>query len=56
MIITHLSDKGRPMKHVKRMGFDDTFVPQGNRDKLLKRYGLDVEGIIKTVRLLLDET
>ena len=56
MIITALAEQGKPLKKVKRLGFEDTFVPQGNRDKLLRRFGLDVEGILKTMRILINET
>ncbi len=56
MIITYLAEQGKPLGKVKRLGFEDQFVPQGNRDKLLRRFGLDVEGILKTMRGLVNET
>ncbi len=55
MVISHLAEKGMMPKHVKRLGFDGRYVPQGNRDALLKRYGLDAENVVETMKALLDE-
>jgi transketolase C-terminal domain/subunit len=39
---------GRP---VIRIGLPDKFIPCGDRDVLLRKYGLDSQGIADTIRL-----
>lgn len=41
-----VSDKA----HVTCVGLPDAFIKQGKRQDVLAKYGLDVEGIVKTVR------
>ncbi len=55
MIITYLCEQGKTPLKVRRLGFDDGYVPQGHRDKLLSRYGLDASGVVKAMRTLLNE-
>jgi len=40
---------------VKRMGVPDEFVEHGTQEELRARFGLNAEGIERTVRLLVDE-
>ncbi|MFP4078760.1 MAG: 1-deoxy-D-xylulose-5-phosphate synthase, partial [Candidatus Izemoplasmataceae bacterium] len=55
MVIDHLLESGRLPVRVKRLGFDEAYVPQGNRDSLLKRYSLDAASVVQTMKAMLDE-
>ncbi len=55
-ILRKLIDLNRLPNHVKHMGFDDAFIPQGDRLSMLNRYELDVHHIIQVVKDCLDET
>lgn len=55
MVIDHLVESGRLPVRVKRLGFDEAYVPQGNRDSLLKRYSLDAASVVQTMKAMLDE-
>ena len=37
------------------MGVNDVFVEHGSQSILRKKYGLDVEGIVRSAREILDE-
>ena len=55
-VLAHYAKHARPLKHVHLMGFDDAYVPQGKRQELLKRYGLDAMSIIKQMEKMIRET
>ncbi|MFW5893119.1 MAG: 1-deoxy-D-xylulose-5-phosphate synthase [Bacillota bacterium] len=55
MIITHLAETGQLPIRVKRLGFDEAYVPQGKREALLKRYNLDAKSVVHTMKAMLDE-
>ncbi len=48
-----LIEHKRVPTHYKTLAFDDAFVPQGNREQMLKRYGLDPNSIIKTIETMI---
>ena len=39
---------------IKRLGFPDSFIQHGKRDELLSEIGLDENGIIDTIRSLVN--
>lgn len=55
-IIELFNDKGIRNIVIKRVGIPDEFVEQGNRDELLRIYGLDEEGIYNTALTLIDNS
>ena len=55
MVLSKLYQMGRRVNAFKALGFDDTFVPHGDREAMLKRYGLDVESVIDTMREMIDD-
>jgi len=54
-VIELLQDEGIRNCQVKRIGLPDKFIEQGERERLLKKYGLSREGIIKAVEECLKE-
>lgn len=54
-VIELLQDEGIRNCQVKRIGLPDKFIEQGERNKLLKKYELSREGIIKAVEECLKE-
>lgn len=48
-IMEMLSDNDIAGKRVKLLGFPDEFIPQGSREILYGKYGLDAEGIASSV-------
>ena len=40
--------------HLKRLGLPDSFVEHGSRDHLLKSLGLDEEGLVLTVKNIIN--
>ena len=52
-VISYLSEIGYK-KTIRRLGYDDEFVPQGKIDILYKKYGLDCESISNAVINLYD--
>lgn len=56
MVIAHLAEQGRLPHTVRRLGFDEAYVPQGDRQALLERYGLDAKSVVRTMKAMLDET
>lgn len=53
-VLEFLEDNGLGKKiSIKRMGIPDVFVPHGERKTLLRELGLDVDGIVKTVKELI---
>ncbi|MFW6284746.1 MAG: 1-deoxy-D-xylulose-5-phosphate synthase [Bacillota bacterium] len=55
MIITYLVESGTLPIKVKRLGFDEAYVPQGDRTSLLKRYKLDAASVVEAMKAMLDE-
>ncbi|MFW5913727.1 MAG: 1-deoxy-D-xylulose-5-phosphate synthase, partial [Bacillota bacterium] len=55
MVITHLAESGTMPTRIKRLGFDEAYVPQGGRDALLKRYKLDAASVVLAMKAMLDE-
>jgi len=53
-ILEYLNNEGIK-KNVLRLGFPDKFIEQGKREKLLSIYGLDADGIEKSLRKFLNE-
>ncbi len=49
-VLSYLIEQGRRPAGIKLFGFRDAFVPHGNRNDMLKRYGLDVESVLTKVR------
>ena len=49
-ITAFFSDNQLSFKHIKRMGFNNEYVPQGDRKTILKRYKLDPESILKVAK------
>ncbi len=49
----YYSDQSVQIKQFKRLGFDALFVQQGKRETMLARYGLDVDGVLKSIKELL---
>ncbi|MFW6318780.1 MAG: 1-deoxy-D-xylulose-5-phosphate synthase [Bacillota bacterium] len=56
MIINYLAEHSTLPTRVKRLGFDEAFVPQGNRTTMLKRYNLDPKSIIAIAEAMINET
>ncbi len=52
-ILRYLHEKNHVPRQVKLLGFDDCFVPQGDRMQMLKRYRLDPESVIETIEALI---
>ncbi|MBN1596653.1 1-deoxy-D-xylulose-5-phosphate synthase, partial [candidate division FCPU426 bacterium] len=52
-VMETLQEHRKPSGQVLRLGFPDAFVEHGLREELLAKYGLDAEGIAKSVRRLL---
>ena len=52
-LVEFLADKGCLNTKVARIGIPDTFVEHGPRNKLLERYGLTTEGILKRAEKLM---
>jgi len=53
-ILELFADLGINNKKIKRMGINDTFVPQGTQEELRNLFGLNPEGILKTALSLLE--
>lgn len=56
MVVAHLAEEGRLPATIRRLGFDEAYVPQGDRSALLERHGLDAKSVIRTMKAMLDET
>ncbi len=52
VIISYFADQNIRFPKIKRLGFDDCFVPQGDRETMLMRYGLDVDSILEEAEKL----
>lgn len=52
-VLETLADAGTPMPRVLRLGIPDVFTHNyGSQDALLKRYGLDTDGIVTQLRTI----
>ena len=51
-IISYFSDHDLTFKTIKRIGFSNQYVPQGDRETMLKRYQLDAQSILEAVKKL----
>ena len=40
---------------LKKLGLPDTFVEHGSRDQILAMLGLDVDGVVQSIRDLVSE-
>ncbi len=49
-LLEAVANAGISAAHVRRLGFPDRFVEHGERGELLADLGLDVAGIVATVR------
>ncbi len=55
MILSHLAMQNTMPAFFKMMGFDDAFVPQGDRQTMLKRYKLDCQSVIECMEGLVKD-
>ena len=46
---------GMPVKRICRIGLPDSFVEHGSQDLLRRKYGLNAEGIVSSLRVLAAE-
>lgn len=51
-VLNALNDMGYTGK-LKMLAYDDMFIPQGSLDELYREYGLDDEGIYRTIKQML---
>jgi len=54
-VLETLGESGIQGVKVKCLGINDVFVEHGSQSILRKKYGLDVEGIVRSAREILDE-
>ncbi len=52
MIRDYLSDNDLTPIRFKRLGFSDCFVEQGDRQTMLKRFGLDVDSVLDALKAM----
>lgn len=51
---TYLSSQGRYNYKLLNIGWPDEFIPQGNTDSIMKKYGMDPKSIAKKIEKLLE--
>jgi 1-deoxy-D-xylulose-5-phosphate synthase len=56
MIRDYFSDQTLQYNTFIRLGFHEAFVPQGDKETMLKRYGLDADSILKKVSDSIEKT
>lgn len=54
-VLEVLADMGMPVKRICRIGLPDSFVEHGSQDLLRRKYGLNAEGIVSSLRVLAAE-
>jgi len=54
-ICHYFARQGRPLEKVRTLGFEEAFVEHGDRNILLKRYGLSADDVLEKMKALIDE-